>query len=56
VTAVDAVVASWFGSANDELRGPLQANGFEVRLVGDCLAPRRAIDAVWDGFRVGREL
>ena len=27
--------------------------GIDVHAVGDCLAPRRAIDAIWDGFRIG---
>jgi thioredoxin reductase len=53
---VDAVVASWYGVANDALRAPLEELGIEVHLVGDSLAPRRAIDAIWDGFRIGREL
>lgn len=53
---VDAVVASWYGIANDSLRAPLEELGIEVHLVGDSLAPRRAIDAIWDGFRIGREL
>jgi pyruvate/2-oxoglutarate dehydrogenase complex dihydrolipoamide dehydrogenase (E3) component len=54
--SVDAVVASWYGIANDSLRAPLEELGIEVHLVGDSLAPRRAIDAIWDGFRIGREL
>lgn len=53
---VDAVVLSWYGVANDELRLPLERAGFEVHLVGDCLAPRRAIDAIWDGYRLGSTL
>ncbi|WP_344422792.1 FAD-dependent oxidoreductase [Pseudonocardia ailaonensis] len=51
----DAVVCSWYGVARDELVEPLRDKGMAVRVVGDALAPRRAIDAVWDGFRVGVE-
>jgi 2,4-dienoyl-CoA reductase-like NADH-dependent reductase (Old Yellow Enzyme family)/thioredoxin reductase len=50
----DAVVLAWYGVAEtglyDELR---RAGGIETHAVGDCLAPRRAIDAIWDGFRIG---
>jgi len=52
--AADAVVLSWYGVAEDALYASLRAiEGLEVHAVGDCLAPRRAIDAIWDGFRIG---
>lgn len=28
----------------------------DLRLVGDCVKPRRIADAVWEGFRVGMEI
>ena len=50
----DAVVMSWYGVADNTLLGQLRAiDGLDVHAVGDCLAPRRAIDAIWDGFRIG---
>ena len=50
----DSVVLSWYGVADDALvRGLRDIDGLEVHAVGDCLAPRRAIDAIWDGFRIG---
>ena len=50
----DAVVLSWYGVAEDALVQSLRdIDGVEVHAVGDCLAPRRAIDAIWDGFRIG---
>jgi 2,4-dienoyl-CoA reductase-like NADH-dependent reductase (Old Yellow Enzyme family)/thioredoxin reductase len=50
----DAVVLSWYGVAEDALVQSLRdIDGLEVHAVGDCLAPRRAIDAIWDGFRIG---
>jgi NADPH-dependent 2,4-dienoyl-CoA reductase/sulfur reductase-like enzyme len=53
----DAVVMSWYGVADDELARGLRADqGLEVHVAGDCLAPRRAIDAIWDGFRIGLAL
>ncbi len=54
---VDAIVTSWFGAADDALLRELDARGdLEVHGVGDCQAPRRAIDAIRDGFRVARTL
>lgn len=54
---VDAVVMCWYGTANDQLVAALEAaNHWPIRAIGDCLAPRRAIDAVWDGFRAGLEI
>lgn len=53
----DAVVAAWYGIARDALFHELEEDdAVEVRAVGDCLAPRRAIDAIWDGFRIGCEI
>lgn len=50
----DAVVLSWYGVAEDALVQALRdIDGLDVHSVGDCLAPRRAIDAIWDGFRIG---
>ena len=28
----------------------------EVHLIGDCVEPREALDAVYEGFEVGRKL
>lgn len=53
---VDAVVLAWYGVADDALFHALDGDGREVHVVGDALAPRRAIDAIWDGFRIGRGL
>ena len=54
---VDDVVVSWYGTARDELLLELdELDALEVHGVGDCQAPRRAIDAIRDGFRVGRSL
>jgi 2,4-dienoyl-CoA reductase (NADPH2) len=48
------VVLSWYGVAEDALVQALRdIDGLDVHSVGDCLAPRRAIDAIWDGFRIG---
>lgn len=54
---VDSVVTAWYGVADDGLFHELhRRRGDSVIAVGDCLAPRRAIDAIRDGYRVGRSI
>ena len=51
---IDSVVVAWYGVAENALLAELREDAtLDVVGVGDCLAPRRAIDAIWDGFRVG---
>ena len=59
----DSVVGAAYGVADDTLFAELLALSeagnlpeVELHAVGDCLAPRQAIDAIWDAFRVARSL
>ena len=59
----DCVVGAAYGVADDALFGELlalgeagEAPGVELHAAGDCLAPRQAIDAIWDAFRIARAL
>ena len=54
--AADNVVLSWFNKANDRLASEFEDHDFDCYLIGDALAPRLAINAIWDGFRVGLEI
>jgi pyruvate/2-oxoglutarate dehydrogenase complex dihydrolipoamide dehydrogenase (E3) component len=56
IEGLDAVVTAWYGVADDALFQDLSAAGVQCQAIGDCLAPRRAIDAIWDGFRVAWEV
>ena len=38
------------GMALDEIMGHIP----EVYWIGDCVAPRRVINAIWEGFRLAR--
>ena len=40
-------------SLAEELRAQ---DGAEVHVIGDCVEPREALEAVWEGFEVGRTL
>jgi 2,4-dienoyl-CoA reductase-like NADH-dependent reductase (Old Yellow Enzyme family)/thioredoxin reductase len=43
--------------AKDGLAEALRArDGLQVKVAGDCIEPREALEAVWEGFEVGRKL
>ena len=56
----DTVVLAVGSRAHDELEGFLSAEGirekFEVLKIGDCASPRKALDAIHEGFELGRTL
>ncbi len=56
VEKVDTVVLALPNVAADSLYFELKGKVKELHRVGDCLAPRRAQAAVFDGTRIGREL
>lgn len=53
---VDAVVLVTGNRAEDSVLGELRAAGADVVGIGDCLAPRRIFNAVWEGELAGRRL
>ncbi len=53
---VDAVIAAGNPAARTDQYERLAVSGTGVTLVGDCLAPRSALEAVYDGHEVGRAL
>lgn len=52
----DTLVTSLGHASVDELAAELKAAPFDVRLIGDALAPRTAEEAVYEGLTVGREI
>jgi NADPH-dependent 2,4-dienoyl-CoA reductase/sulfur reductase-like enzyme len=52
----ETVVLCTGNIARDELYGELKDSGVELHRVGDCLAPRKLDNAIWDGFHAGRAL
>ncbi len=52
----DSLVVAQYNAAEDRLYGPLRAAGLDVTLVGDCLAPRTALEAVYEGHAAARAL
>ena len=53
---VDSVVAAGNPAARTDQYGRLAVSRIGVTLVGDCLAPRSALEAVYEGHEVGRAL
>ena len=40
--------------SNDEIWKMLGGEGPEIHAIGDCVRPRRVINAIWEGFRTAR--
>jgi hypothetical protein len=49
----DSVVAADYNRAEDGLLHALEAAGLPVRAIGDCQAPRTALEAVFEGHEMG---
>ena len=50
----DTVVIALGLSSNKELEEALKDTVAETYAIGDCVGPRKVIDAVWEGFRFAR--
>ncbi len=50
----DTVILALGMKSDNSLTDQMQQSGFEVVNIGDCVKPRRIIDAVWEGFRRAR--
>ncbi len=53
---VDTVVIAMGNQANNQIYFNLKGKVKELYMVGDCLSPRKAIDAIYDGYTIGRSL
>jgi hypothetical protein len=56
---IDDIVALTFSTPrvpNDELLAPLRAEGLDVRVIGDCHAPRSVLAATREGHSLGNML
>lgn len=53
---VDTVVMSHGHAPETALEAELQNSGLEMHLVGDCLSPRSAEEAIYEGFMAGRAI
>ncbi len=53
---IDTVVHAIPAVANNTLYKSLKGNFKELHAIGDCVAPRRIENAIYDGSKIGREL
>ena len=56
---IDDIAALTFATPrvpNDQLANPLRAEGFDVRVIGDCYAPRSVLAATREGHALGNAL
>lgn len=53
---VDTVVLAMGNQANNQIYYDLKGKVKELYAIGDCLSPRKAIDAIYDGYNIGRSL
>jgi thioredoxin reductase len=53
---VDSIVAAAGGVAEDRLYRELRGRVSDLRMVGDCVAPRTALEAIYEGHTAGRAL
>ena len=53
---VDTLVASLGHERVNELEDALEDWGGELHLIGDCLTPRTAEEAVFEGLKVAAEI
>ncbi len=52
----ETVILAQYGAAEDALRAPLARAGVALSLAGDCLAPRTALEAVYEGHAAARAI
>ncbi|TAK72241.1 MAG: FAD-dependent oxidoreductase [Betaproteobacteria bacterium] len=52
--AADSVVLALGLKSRSKLRDSLTQTPFEVFAIGDCVKPRKIMDAVWEGFHTSR--
>ena len=53
---IDAVIIASWNEANSELYTALKGKVKELYRLGDCLAPRTAMDAIYDAYKLAREV
>ena len=54
--AADTIVLAAGATPNDQLVKSIEGKVSEIYLVGDCAQPKRIVNAIDDGARLGREV
>jgi 2,4-dienoyl-CoA reductase-like NADH-dependent reductase (Old Yellow Enzyme family)/thioredoxin reductase len=53
---IETVIMAVGVRPNRELAGVLEFSGLEIHLIGDAFQPRKALEAIWEGFEVGLKI
>ncbi|MBN2116430.1 MAG: FAD-dependent oxidoreductase [Anaerolineales bacterium] len=53
---IETVIMAVGMRPNRDLAGVLQYSGLETHVIGDAFQPRKALEAIWEGFEVGRRI
>ncbi len=53
---LETVVMAVGVRANRELADILKNSGLDMRVIGDAVKPRKALEAIWEGFEVGLKI
>jgi pyruvate/2-oxoglutarate dehydrogenase complex dihydrolipoamide dehydrogenase (E3) component len=53
---IETVVMAVGVQANRELPDALENSGLDVRVIGDAIKPRKALEAIWEGFETASQL
>jgi 2,4-dienoyl-CoA reductase-like NADH-dependent reductase (Old Yellow Enzyme family)/thioredoxin reductase len=53
---IETVVLAVGVRPNRQLAGILEFSGLEIHVIGDALQPRKALEAIWEGFEVGLKI
>jgi 2,4-dienoyl-CoA reductase (NADPH2) len=51
--SIETVVIAVGVRSNCELADALAQSGLEMMVIGDAVQPRKALEAIWEGFEVG---
>ncbi len=54
--AIETVIVAVGVRPNRELIDALGSSSLEMHIVGDAVQPRKALDAIWEGFEVGAKM
>ncbi|MGQ9833710.1 MAG: oxidoreductase [Candidatus Villigracilaceae bacterium] len=53
---IETVVMAVGVRPNRELAGALEHSGLEIFVIGDAFQPRKALEAIWEGFETGAKI
>jgi 2,4-dienoyl-CoA reductase-like NADH-dependent reductase (Old Yellow Enzyme family)/thioredoxin reductase len=53
---IETVIMAVGVRPNRELAGVLEYSGLEIHVIGDAFQPRKALEAIWEGFEVGLKI